>query len=44
MKYEVRVMNNKTNEIEYLTVDTEGLKKLYWSIQYDVFDINPVKE
>ena len=44
MKYEVRVMNNKTNESEDKTVTAEELKALYWSIWYDVFDIVAVTE
>ena len=44
MKYNVRVMNNKTNEIEYKTVTAEELKALYWSIWYDIFDVVAVTE
>ena len=39
MKYEVRVLNHKTNEIEHKTVTAEELKALYWSIWYDIFDV-----
>jgi hypothetical protein len=44
MKYEVRVLNHKTNEIEYKTVTAEELKVLYWSIWFDIFDVVAVTE
>lgn len=39
MKYNVRVINLKTKEIEYKTVTAEELKALYWSIRYNILDI-----
>ena len=44
MKYEVRVLNHKTNEVEYKTVTAEELKALYWSIWFDIFDVVAVTE
>ena len=44
MKYEVRVLNHKTGKVEFLTVDAEGLKKLIYSIWFDVFDVNEVAQ
>ena len=37
--YGVRIMNHKTGAVEYRTVDAEGLKALYRSIWYDIFDV-----
>ena len=39
MKYEVRVWNHKTLKVEILTVDAAGLKKLYWSVWFDILDV-----
>ena len=44
MKYEVRVLNHKTNKVEYKTVTAEELKALYRSIWYDIFDVVAVTE
>ena len=39
MKYEVRVWNHKTLKVEVLTVDAVELKKLYWSVWFDILDV-----
>jgi hypothetical protein len=42
--YNVRIYNHKTGKVEYVKVDTEGLKRLIYSIFYDVFDIEEITE